>query len=206
MKKKVLSLLLVIVMVLGMFPMSAMAANSSVQWAGSMNFNESNNQVTSTSSVTAANRTELKWQYPLNDTVIHGGAYYAGTQVIVGDHLYATGGNKLHKIALTAGVCDATISVPETAKLNEVQYICYGGGYLYFVIRESITAYRLDDLSQVWTVNGDFGQYHPVQYFEYDEVGYLWCNGNLLTSLDVSSMHPVPKTLPFGSPIHSATL
>ena len=62
MKKKVLSLLLVIVMVLGMFPMSAMAANSSVQWAGSMNFNESNNQVTSTSSVTAAKRTELKWQ------------------------------------------------------------------------------------------------------------------------------------------------
>ena len=188
MKKKVLSLLLVIVMVLGMFPMSAMAANSSVQWAGSMNFNESNNQVTSTSSVTAANRTELKWQYPLNNTVIHGGAYYAGTQVIVGDHLYATGGNKLHKIALTAGVCDAAISVPETAKLNEVQYLCYGGGYLYFVIRESITAYRLNDLSQVWTVNGDFGQYHPVQYFEYDEVGYLWCNGNLLKAADGSAV------------------
>lgn len=184
MKKKWLSLLLVIVMVLGMFPVSALAANHTVQWAGSMNFNEANNQVTSIGSVTAANRTERKWQYPLNDTVIHGGAYYAGTQVIVGDYLYASGGNKLHKIDLDTGTCAASVRVPETAKLNEVQYLCCGGGNLYFAIRESITAYKLEDLSQVWTVSGSFGQYHPVQYLEYDGTGYLWCNGNLLHAVD----------------------
>ena len=74
-----------------------------------MNFNDANNQVTSIQSMTASNMTEMKWAYPLNDTIIAGGAYYAGMSIIVGDYLYATGGGKVQgtPILSTADKCSA---------------------------------------------------------------------------------------------------
>lgn len=85
-------------MMFAMLPVTTFATesvntnSSTVQWAGAMNFNDANNQVTSIQSMTASNMTEMKWAYPLNDTVIAGGAYYAGTSIIVDDYLYSTGG------------------------------------------------------------------------------------------------------------------
>ena len=182
--RRLLALILTVTMLLGMVPVTAFGAEETVSWAGAMNFNEANNQVTSIELMNDAKWTELKWQYPLNPSVEHGGAYYAGSQVIVDDYLYVTGGNQLHKVSLKDGICEETVAVPETAKLNETQYLCYGEGYLYFAIRESITAYKLEDLSKVWEVSGNFGQYHPIQYFQHDGIGYVWCNGNVLNAAD----------------------
>ncbi|MBQ6685904.1 MAG: hypothetical protein IJM99_07355, partial [Firmicutes bacterium] len=186
--RRLMALILTVTMLLGMMPVTTFGAEETISWAGAMNFNNANNQVTSVEMMKDAKWTELKWQYPLNSSVEHGGAYYAGSQVIVDDYLYATGGNQLHKISLNDGICKKTAAVPETAKLNETQYLCYGEGYLYFAIRESITAYKLEDLSKVWEVSGNFGQYHPIQYFQHDGIGYVWCNGNVLKATDGTSI------------------
>ena len=122
MKKRILSLFLALTMVVGLLPVGTLAAESSdVAWAGAMNFNDANNQVVSTTSMTAPNLTEMKWAYPLNTTVINGGstgAYYAGSQVIVGNDLYATGGGRLHKVDIATGtgspISDESVTVGST--------------------------------------------------------------------------------------------
>ncbi|MBQ7087521.1 MAG: S-layer homology domain-containing protein [Clostridia bacterium] len=179
MKKRIVSLLLAVIMIAGMMPLNAFAQDADAVWAGVMNFNDANNRVTDKSVVTKANMTELKWQYPLNTTVENYSVYYAGSQVIIGEYLYAAGGNKLHKINIADGTMAASVDVPASAKLNEIQYLCYGNGMLYFAIRESITAFSISDLSQKWQVEGEFGQYHPLQYLEYNNEGFIWCNGNV---------------------------
>ncbi len=74
--KRILSLVLAVLMMFTMLPVTSFAENQTHQvlWAGAMNFNQSNNYVTNASSMTATNMTGMKWAYPLNDSVIDGGA------------------------------------------------------------------------------------------------------------------------------------
>lgn len=189
MKKRILTALMALVMLFSLLPVSAMAAEADVVWAGAMNFNDANNQVTDTASVTSPRDTELKWAYPLNTTAPSSGnspAYYAGQTVIVDGYLYATGGGKLHKVEIATGLAQETNVSAGSNGGNEIDYVCYGGGNLYVSVRSSITAFRLSDLSQVWQVSGEFGQYHPMQYLEHDGTGYIWCNGFVFAAADGS--------------------
>ena len=151
-------------------------------WRGAMNYNNANNQVTDTPSLSAANWTKMNWAYPLNiSKADSGGAYYAGTPVIVGDYLYATGGGKLHKIDIQTGVGEAVVDAGSVGS-NETDYLCYGGGKIFVATRNNITAYGIDSFDTVWSVGGDstdFGQYHTIKYLKHNGAGYIWCNGRL---------------------------
>ena len=84
-KQKITTLLLAIATILMLVSLSftASATSDNISWKGAMNYNDSNNYVTSIASIPAPNRAEMKWAYPLNDDVIAGGAYSAGQSVIV---------------------------------------------------------------------------------------------------------------------------
>ena len=177
--------LLCLIMMFALLATSAWAADDAaadnIIWRGAMNYNDANNQVTNAASMTGPADTELKWAYPLNTTVMEGGAYYAGTQVIVGDYLYATGGGKLHKINVKTGEGE-TVAAAGSMEVNETDYLCYGNGKIFVAIRENITAYDAVTFEQEWSVgddNTDFGQYHTIKYLEHDGAGYIWCNGRV---------------------------
>ena len=104
-KQKTIAFILAITMIFTVAQPAVFAESSKshVSWSGAMNFNNENNYVTSVRGPSAPNVTELKWAYPLNTSVISGGAYYAGQNVIVDGYLYATGGGKLHKVDIETG-------------------------------------------------------------------------------------------------------
>lgn len=164
-------------MIFAMLPVTTFATesvntnSSTVQWAGAMNFNDANNQVTSIQSMTASNMTEMKWAYPLNDTVIAGGAYYAGTSIIVDDYLYATGGGKLHKVNINTGE-GVVINDNAGVTISYYDYLCYADGIIVVASGEKLEAFSMEGTS-LGSVEGSYGYYHPVQYHD----GHVICNG-----------------------------
>lgn len=171
--KQILSLLLTLAIALSLLLTTALATgeNSTVQWAGAMNFNDANNHVTNIASVTSVNDTELKWAYALNTTTDVWGAYYAGQTVIVGDYLYATGGGKLHKVDIKTGEGEILNNDAGTT-VNYYDYLCYADGVLILATQTKLEAFSLEGKS-LGSVAGSYGFYHPVQYHG----GYVICNG-----------------------------
>jgi len=172
-KQKITALTLVIVMIFTMLPVSVLCASESTEavWKGAMNYNDSNNYVTSVSSIPSYNRAEIKWAYPLNTSVMDGGAYYAGQCIIVDNYLYATGGGKLHKVYIEDGT-GVIINENAGSTVSYYDYLCYADGILILSTQDSISAYSMDG-SLLGSVEGAFGEYHPIQY--YDE--HIICNG-----------------------------
>lgn len=174
MRKRLLSLLLSGMMLLGIAPLSVFAQSensNTAAWTGAMNFNDANNYVTTVKSMTASNMTEMKWAYPLNDTVISGGAYYAGQSVIIDGYLYATGGGKLHKVDIETGI-GTVINEAVGSTVSYYDYLCYADGILILSTQDSLAAYNTEG-ECLGTVSGTYGYYHPVQYHN----GYVICNG-----------------------------
>ena len=99
--KKLLALLLALIMVAGMFPMSAMAADDypAADW---YNFRSSdvNMGITSAATPKTASYTQLKWTYDFGD--------FVGIPVLVGEYMYIAAGStaensKLYKLSLADG-------------------------------------------------------------------------------------------------------
>ena len=172
-QKKLTALFLVIVMIFTMvsLPALALTENATVSWKGAMNYNDANNYVTLTASMPAYNRAEMKWAYPLNTSVISGGAYYAGQSVIANGYLYATGGGKLHKVDIKTGT-GSIINDNAGTTISYYDYLCYADGILILSTQDSIIAYNLDG-EALGSVSGSYGEYHPIQYYD----GYVICNG-----------------------------
>ena len=172
-KQKITTLLLAIATILMLVSLSftASATSDNISWKGAMNYNDSNNYVTSIASIPAPNRAEMKWAYPLNDDVIAGGAYYAGQSVIVNGYLYATGGGKLHKVDIASGTGDI-INDNAGSTISYYDYLCYADGLLILSTQDSIIAYSIDG-EMLGSVSGTYGEYHPIQYHN----GYVICNG-----------------------------
>ena len=172
-KQKTIALILAITMIFTVAPSAvfAVSSESSVSWNGAMNFNNENNYVTSIPGPSAPNRTELKWAYPLNTSVISGGAYYAGQSVIVDGYLYATGGGKLHKVDIETGEGEV-INEDAGVTVSYYDYLCYADGILILAMQNELCAYSLDG-EKLGSVIGDYKEYHPVQYHD----GYVFCNG-----------------------------
>ncbi|NCC68465.1 MAG: hypothetical protein EOM14_09805, partial [Clostridia bacterium] len=184
MKKKVLSLFIALALIVTLLPAGAFASDpGSVEWAGAMNMNAENNQVTEASVPLSPETTALKWQYALNTVSDCWGAYYAGQTVIADDYLYATGGGHLHKISTADGTAvSASVSAGSAAFYYD--YLCCGGGMIFVATTGSITAYDLSDLSTKWTVSANYGYYHPVQYLAVGEMAYIYCNGFVYKASD----------------------
>ncbi len=172
-KQKTIALILAITMIFTVAPSAVFAVSSEadVSWNGAMNFNNENNYVTSVTGLSAPNRTELKWAYPLNTSVISGGAYYAGQSVIVDGSLYATGGGKLHKVDIETGEGEV-INEDAGVTVSYYDYLCYADGILILAMQNELCAYSLDG-EKLGSVTGDYKEYHPVQYYD----GYVFCNG-----------------------------
>lgn len=172
-KQKITTLLLAIATIFMLVSLSftASATSDNISWKGAMNYNDSNNYVTSIASIPAPNRAEMKWAYPLNDDVIAGGAYYAGQSVIVNGYLYATGGGKLHKVDIASGTGDI-INDNAGSTISYYDYLCYADGLLILSTQDSIIAYSIDG-EMLGSVSGTYGEYHPIQYHN----GYVICNG-----------------------------
>ena len=161
---KFLSVLLAIVLIFTAIPIGASAAQNS-------DYNDTNNRITSVTSLTAANMTEMKWAYPLNAYIMAGGAYYAGQSVIADGWLYATGGGKLHKVDVETGV-GITLNDNAGSTVSYYDYICYADGILIISTQDSLSAYGTDG-TLLAEVSGTYGYYHPIQYHD----GYVICNG-----------------------------
>ena len=161
---KFLSVLLAIVLIFTAIPIGAFAAQNS-------DYNDTNNRITSVASLTAPNMTEMKWAYPLNASVMAGGAYYAGQSVIADGYLYATGGGKLHKVDIETGV-GITLNDNAGSTVSYYDYICYADGILIISTQDKLSAYGTDG-TLLAEVSGTYGYYHPIQYHD----GYVICNG-----------------------------
>ena len=184
--RRILSLLIAFSVMLTMLSVSAGALDlqASADWLGAMNFNCANNQVTDTLSMTSANMSEVKWAYALNDSVINGGAYYAGTPVIADGYLYATGGGKLHKVDIATGE-GTIINDSAGSTVSYYDYLCYADGILILATQTSLEAYDMDG-TYLGGTEGTYGYYHPVQYHN----GYVICNG-FIYKLDTTGDNPL---------------
>ncbi len=172
-KRKIIPLILTVMLVIATIPASAFAGqeDGNIAWAGAMNYNSANNYITTIPSLTSPNTTEMKWAYPLNTSILSGGAYYAGQSVIADGYLYATGGGKLHKINVKTG--EGSILHGNAGSTgSDYDYLCYADGILLLSTKDSIVAYDLCG-TQLGNVSGVYGEYHPIQYHE----GYAICNG-----------------------------
>lgn len=143
--------------------------NPPAEWAGSMNFSDSNNQVTDRE--IAFRNPVQKWQYALNRTSGSWGSFYAGQSVIIDDYLYATGGGKLHKINTLTGKGEAAADAG-TANFY-YDYLCYGDGLIFVGTASKIQVFDAKTMQNLGEVSGSFGNFHPVQYHN----GYVICNG-----------------------------
>ncbi len=172
-KRKIIPLLLTVILMITTIPVSVFAGpeDSNITWAGAMNYNSANNYITTISSLSAPNRTEMKWAYPLNISAMSGGAYYAGQSVIADGYLYATGGGKLHKIDVKTGE-GVILNNNAGSTGSDYDYLCYADGILLLSTKDSIVAYDLYG-TQLGSVEGTYGDYHPIQYHD----GYAICNG-----------------------------
>ena len=172
-KQKTIAFILAITMIFTVAQPSVFAESSEshISWNGAMNFNNENNYVTSVRGPSAPNVTELKWAYPLNTSVISGGAYYAGQNVIVDGYLYATGGGKLHKVDIETGEGEV-INEDAGTTISYYDYLCYADGILILATQNELCAYNLYG-EKLGSVVGDYKEYHPVQYHD----GYVFCNG-----------------------------
>jgi len=117
MKRKFLSILLVLAMIISIAPVSVFATNQ-VQWKGSMNYGDANNMVRGIGDKTPVSKdyTEESW-YTVADS-----KGYPSTQVIIGDYIYCYNG-KLVKYDLNGnnvvllmifGATTNSISKPST--------------------------------------------------------------------------------------------
>jgi hypothetical protein len=177
MKRRILSLLLVLALLCGLLP-GAYAASGSAIWPGSGNL-PGNNQVTDAPTPTQSSEIGEKWTYPLNDTVDSWGAYYAGQSVIADDALFATGGGYLHRVDLETGT--GTVSEDAAGTTEWVyDFLCWGDGVVFVATSTSIAAFDADTLRCLGTVDGSFGTYCPVQYHD----GVVACGGWLYTYED----------------------
>ncbi len=172
-RQKTIAFILAITMIFTVAQSAVFADDigNNVSWNGAMNFNDENNYVTSVTGPSAPNMTELKWAYPLNTSVISGGAYYAGQSVIVDGYLYATGGGKLHKVDIETG-CGEVINEETGVTVSYYDYLCYADGILILAMQNELCAYSLDG-EKLGSAAGDYKEYHPVQYHD----GYVFCNG-----------------------------
>ena len=172
-KQKTIAFILAITMIFTVAQPTVFAESSKshASWSGAMNFNNENNYVTSVRGPSAPNVTELKWAYPLNTSVISGGAYYAGQNVIVDGYLYATGGGKLHKVDIETGEGEV-INEDAGTTISYYDYLCYADGILILATQNELCAYNLHG-EKLGSVVGDYKEYHPVQYHD----GYVFCNG-----------------------------
>lgn len=187
MKKRILSLVMALVLAVGLLPMSALAAGNSAAWPGSANYNEANNQVTSTTLPSSSKYTSEKWAYQLGTTAAYG-AYYAGQPVIVGDSLYATGGGALHRVNISTGA-GTVINSSAGSTVSYYDYLCYADGILIVATTNKLEAFSLTGES-LGSVSGSFGYYHPIQYHN----GYVICNGfvyNLIKDGNAITFTPV---------------
>ena len=177
MKRRILSLLLVLALLCGLLP-GAYAASGSAIWPGSGNL-PGNNQVTDAPTPTQSSEIGEKWTYALNDTVDSWGAYYAGQSVIADGALFATGGGHLHRVDLETGT--GTVSEDAAGTTEWVyDFLCWGDGVVFVATSTSIAAFDADTLRCLGTVDGSFGTYCPVQYHD----GVVACGGWLYTYED----------------------
>lgn len=170
MKKRILSLVMALALAIGLLPMSALAAGSNAAWPGFANYNEANNQVTSTTLPNSGKYTSEKWAYQLGTAAVYN-AYYAGQPVIVDNFLYATGGGKLHQVDINTGV-GTVINSSAGSPASYYDYLCYADGILIVATTNKLEAFSLTGES-LGSVSGSFGYYHPIQYHD----GYVICNG-----------------------------
>ncbi len=191
-QKRILSLLLTLLMLctVAYTPVFSQTTDN-VQWAGSGNFNAYNNQVTTIDIPSSSSQIKEKWAYELNTTSDVWGAYYAGQPIIVGDYLYATGGGGLHKVNINTGIGEIIVESDEIP-ISYYDYLCYADGVIIVAKTNMLKAYSLDG-TELGSENGNFGNYHPVQYHN----GYLICNGyiyKLTKSDNYVSFEPIGNT------------
>lgn len=171
MKQRIISLLLVLALLTGCLPAAMATAAGAVQWPGTGNFVD-NNQVTDAPTAESAAGIEEKWAYALNQTVDSWGAYYAGQTVIAAGFLYATGGERLHRVDLETG--EGTVSQAPAGSSGWVyDFLCWGDDTLFVATGTSLEAFDPDTLESLGSVEGTFGTYCPVQYHD----GVLACGG-----------------------------
>lgn len=144
-------------------------SGSKIEWNGAMNMNIHNNQITDTP--ITLNNPEQKWSYSLNRNSGSWGYYYAGQSVIINDFLYATGGGLLHKINTKTGLAEKT--VPAGSSSFYYDYLCAGENTIFVATASSIEVFDADTLQKLDSIEGNFGNYHPIQYND----GILVCNG-----------------------------
>ena len=150
MKQRIISLLLVLALLTGCLPAAMATAAGAVQWPGTGNFVD-NNQVTDAPTAESAAGIEEKWAYALNQTVDSWGAYYAGQTVIADGFLYATGGERLHRVDLETG--EGTVSQAPAGSSGWVyDFLCWGDGTLFVATGTSLEAFDPDTLESLGSV------------------------------------------------------
>ena len=180
---KVLAVTLAFVMVftgvgIGQLAPEMAWANTEIEWAGSMNYNDANNPVVEVQLPKSASETEMKWATMVGHENF--GAYYAGNSAIAGGFVYVTGCGKLKKIDKITGDIELEVEGIGSNASNQTDYLCIKDDKLYVSTKDNVAAYSLDNLSQQWTASGSFGQYHPIQYLTAGEKSYIWCSGTVL--------------------------
>lgn len=180
---KVLAVTLAFVMVftgvgIGQLAPEMAWANTEIEWAGSMNYNDANNPVVEVQLPKSASETELKWATMVGHENF--GAYYAGNSAIAGGFVYVTGCGKLKKIDKITGDIELEVEGIGSNASNQTDYLCIKDDKLYVSTKDNVAAYSLDNLSKQWETAGSFGQYHPLQHLTVDGKGYIWCSGKVI--------------------------
>ena len=151
MKKKLLALFLVLVMALGMFPMSAMATDyPDAEWYNFRN-SENNMGITAAQTPKAAKFTQLDWTQNFGT--------YVGVPIIVGGHMYIAAGNDetdsyLYKLSLEDGSVVARAALARTFDKNNCNippaYIQEKGLIIIPMTEGVVQAFNINDMSTAW--------------------------------------------------------
>lgn len=148
MKKRVLSLLLTLVMVLSLIPTTAWAEGGTSNWP-SFRGSESNMAITSANTPVSPETTAVKWAQKLGS-----GDSAAGMPIIVDGYLYAVGGQKLNKLNLATGEVLKSAALDDSAALSGNVPITYGGGLIFCSLNSGkIQAFDVDSMTSKWVYN-----------------------------------------------------
>jgi len=159
MKKRILSLLMAFVMVIGLLPASAMATGGGYPDAEWYNFRNSDTNMGITNAATPKeNYTQLKWASQFDE--------YVGVPILVGGYMYVASGGYFYKLNTSDGsqaakVQMATPLVAGTTGISPT-YIKEKGLIIVPLDNGIVHAFNVSDLSTAWiyqdlatpTVNG----------------------------------------------------
>jgi len=156
MKKKLLSLLLVFVIVLGIFPVSAMATGfaPAADWYNFRN-SDVNMAITAAPTPVSKDYVQLTWSKTFDEDD------FVGTPILVGGSMYLAAGSKLYQLDTADGsvIDSAELATPVAQGPSGVAptYVQEKGLIIVPMTEGVIQAFNIGDMSSAWVYEDNAG-------------------------------------------------